>query len=678
MDFFQLFGTVVVETKEAIDALKNTADEAEKTGKSAKEVGDGFSDASKKSKDSGSTILNAFKSVAKAGAVVVSSIVAIGAAMAELAESTREHRAEMGKLDAAFKASGHSASVASKTYKELYSIIGETDQAVEAAQQISLLANSAEDAAQWADLAAGVVGRFGDALQPETFYEAANETFSLNEATGAYVQMLEGCQMSVEEFNAGLQACTTAEEKQAYMLSVTKKALGDAGAAYKKNNKDIIDATSAQEKMTAATARWGEIVEPIVTKFKLALADIINLAADAVDPTTALLGTLDTSEQAAEKVAELKDKIAELNETPVHLWTQQMHNQHRTLQIALTEAETKYDELTEAERKAADGASEAATKTAEATEQFSTITDQYVSDAQALFERFAETYDGLYNKVASFFDPFEKAKTTVRTSVYDMMSAMQSQIDFNNTYNANLQALKEYGLGSLADAFQSYGTEGAAYAKAIVDAVTKAGGATTERGQEIIQGFTDINQQVTESEEELAQTMALMNGEFETELQDMNDAYGAAIDALDKSAEANTAAIDTFQGFLDGMNAKFPEIKNQMTNFGKQITDALQKGINSVSIPIKFQGNAPELDVGMDYVPYDNFPAYLHKGEAVLTAEEAAAWRAGKGVATSDNNRNPASGGGVTVNQYIEAVPQTPVELASATAAYFEQARWVT
>ena len=679
MDFFQLFGTVVVETKEAIDALKNTADEAEKTGKSAEKVGDGFSDASKKTKSSGSNILNAFKSVAKAGAVVVSSIVAIGAAMAELAESTREHRKEMGKLDAAFSAAGHSATVASKTYSELYSIIGETDQAVEAAQQISLLAVSAEDAAQWADLAAGVVGRFGDALQPETFFEAANETFNLNTATGAFTQMLEGCGMSVDDFNAGLQACTTAAEKQAYMLSVSKKALGAAGDAYKKNNKDIIDATVAQEKMTAATARWGEIVEPIVTKFKMALADIINLAADAVDPTTAILGTLETSEQAAEKVAELKGKIAELNETPTHLWTQQMSNQHRALMLALTEAETQYEELATAEQDAANKAATAADTTAQATAKFNEITDQYVADAQALFEKFAQTYEGIYNKVSGFFDPFEKASVSVRTNVTQMMTAMQSQIDFNNSYTANLQALKDYGLGSLADAFQSYGAEGAAYAKAIVSAVEQAGGATSEKGQQIIQGFVDINQQVTESESELAQTMALMNGEFEAELKDMNDAYGAAIDALDKSAEANTAAIETFEGFIKGMNKKLPEIESKMTSFGKEVTKALQKGIGSVSVPVTFSGSIPGLDVGMDYVPYDNYLAYLHKGEAVLTAEEANTWRAGKASATDGNsNDSGSSGGGVTVNQYIEAVAQTPVELASATAAYFEQARWVT
>lgn len=68
---------------------------------------------------------------------------------------------------------------------------------------------------------------------------------------------------------------------------------------------------------------------------------------------------------------------------------------------------------------------------------------------------------------------------------------------------------------------------------------------------------------------------------------------------------------------------------------------------------------------GMDYVPYNNYVANLHRGEMVLTADEADAYRRGKG-----------SNDGFTLTQNIYAAKQTPVELAASTAAYFQRARW--
>ena len=260
-------------------AAQQTADELERLGDSADEAGDDAQDAAKKVDKLGDEVeelgdeakdtagdLNSF---AKKGLATVTGLVtaAVGALVAA-AESTREYRTEMGKLSTAFDTAGHSAETATNTYKTLQGVIGETDQSVEAAQQIALLARSEEDAANWANLAAGVVGRFGDALQPETFYESANETLKLGEATGAYTQMLEGCGYSVEKFNEGLAACKTESEKQAYMLQVTDQLLGDAANKYRETNADIIASNQANEAWQASLAKVGAAVEPLITKVK--------------------------------------------------------------------------------------------------------------------------------------------------------------------------------------------------------------------------------------------------------------------------------------------------------------------------------------------------------------------------------------------------------------------------
>ena len=254
------------QSKESSVALQALGDAAEKAKTAVTAVG-------KATLSAGKTMANVSATSVKA---IATGVTALVGAMVASAEATREYRGEMGKLETAFSAAELPAQAATNTYKELYSVIGETDQAVEASQQIALLASSSKDAAEWADLAAGVVGRFGDALQPETFFEAANETIKLGEATGAYTQMLEGTGYDVEKFNKGLAACKTEQEKQAYMLGITKELLGEAAGKYRETNAEVIRANEANEAWQASMAEVGAEIEPIVTDVKMLGASLLS------------------------------------------------------------------------------------------------------------------------------------------------------------------------------------------------------------------------------------------------------------------------------------------------------------------------------------------------------------------------------------------------------------------
>ena len=62
-----------------------------------------------------------------------------------LAESTRETRVTLGKLETAFTTAGLSAQDSKKTYEELYGVLGDEGKANEAALHIASLANSQKD-----------------------------------------------------------------------------------------------------------------------------------------------------------------------------------------------------------------------------------------------------------------------------------------------------------------------------------------------------------------------------------------------------------------------------------------------------------------------------------------------------------------------------------------------------
>lgn len=76
-----------------------------------------------------------------------------------------------------------------------------------------------------------------------------------------------------------------------------------------------------------------------------------------------------------------------------------------------------------------------------------------------------------------------------------------------------------------------------------------------------------------------------------------------------------------------------------------------------------------EYATGLDYVPMNNYVARLHRGEMVLTAQEAEDYRAQR----KDRRTGEE---GVTVIQNIQAVPMTPRELAFQTANALESLRF--
>ena len=247
-------------------AARNEVEKAKKEVNSFKDqVKKASKDVDSHYKAIGDSIKNGLSNAVKAGTAALAGATA---AIVALGPATEEFRINQAKLNAAFDQAGFSAESAKGVYKELFAVIGESDQATESAANIAMLAQSEQEAAKWAELASGVLGTFHDTLQPEAFYEAANETLKLGEATGAFTQMLEQTGvMSVEAFNEKLAACNTEQEKQAFMLEVSKNAMSGAGASYDEATAKIQRQREEQIKLQENLAIIGEAITPVITAF---------------------------------------------------------------------------------------------------------------------------------------------------------------------------------------------------------------------------------------------------------------------------------------------------------------------------------------------------------------------------------------------------------------------------
>lgn len=148
----------------------------------------------------------------------------------------------------------------------------------------------------------------------------------------------------------------------------------------------------------------------------------------------------------------------------------------------------------------------------------------------------------------------------------------------------------------------------------------------------------------------------------------MGDEAGYETAKTGLGPEAKQSATSTLQGYLDGLNSRKGDIFAVFDEIRRKAESALDSVDSVKSAGSRVGGYA----TGLNYVPYDNFPALLHRGEAVLTAPEARMWRNGEAAVPA-----VAGTGGITIVQNINVVPQTPAEFGAATEAYFEQARWM-
>lgn len=135
---------------------------------------------------------------------------------------------------------------------------------------------------------------------------------------------------------------------------------------------------------------------------------------------------------------------------------------------------------------------------------------------------------------------------------------------------------------------------------------------------------------------------------------------------IDMIGERISAFIDIGKNLVENIKSGISKAWNGLVSWFNGLWNSLF-GNRSVNVKANVSTNGSHAG-GLSYVPFDGYIAELHKGERVLTAREADEYR-----------KNGVQGGtGFVVNQTIYAAKQTPVELAAATRAAFQRARWAT
>lgn len=280
----------ITQESKQLDKLKG---ELSKTEKALDDFGKETEDAEKKTKDAGDgteKLGSALDGLKASAGVAVGAIAAVGAACVAavgsflgLAESTRESRNEMAKLKTSFQTAKLSADNATKTFTELYGIMGDEGAAVEAAQQLAKISKDEKDLAANTRILTGVMAEYGNSIPLEGLAEGIAASASMSSVQGVLADALEWQGVNLDDFNEKLAALSTEEERSALIQQTLTGLYGESADAYRENNAAIIASNEAQARMNESLNKFGAMAEPIMTKVKEGFAAVLEKVLELVE-----------------------------------------------------------------------------------------------------------------------------------------------------------------------------------------------------------------------------------------------------------------------------------------------------------------------------------------------------------------------------------------------------------
>ena len=122
----------------------------------------------------------------------------------------------------------------------------------------------------------GIWAKYGDSISLDGLGEAVLHTSALGRVQGNLADALEWAGISVDDFNASLEQCTSEQGRQELIAHTLDRLYGDLSASYQESNASVIEANQANADYTQTMADMGAKIEPVTTTLKGGFTDLLQ------------------------------------------------------------------------------------------------------------------------------------------------------------------------------------------------------------------------------------------------------------------------------------------------------------------------------------------------------------------------------------------------------------------
>lgn len=210
-------------------------------------------------------------------------LAAVTTALAANVETSREWNSDMTKLKTNAETSGNNFDFMKSKMQDLVAITGESDSSIEALSNLMAVGFSDEQMTPAINALSGAVEKFPDTLKIESLSDSLQETLATGAATGQFSELIGRMGDSVDDFNAGLQNCTSEAERQQFALDwLANSGLSEINDEYQSANKSTLDYERASFELQDALASLGTAFTPVMAGAKGMAADFLTKSLPAV------------------------------------------------------------------------------------------------------------------------------------------------------------------------------------------------------------------------------------------------------------------------------------------------------------------------------------------------------------------------------------------------------------